>query len=100
MAERTRPQQSAVRAIGPILSMDQAMAITPVRGTRPKLGRMPERPHQVVGQMMEPRVSEPSAKAASPAAIIAPEPLDEPHVQQSVFHGLRAGPVREALGPE
>ena len=29
MADRIRPQQSAVRAIGPILSIDHAIAIAP-----------------------------------------------------------------------
>ena len=37
MAESTNPQQSPVRAMGPILSMDHAIAITPTRDTRPKL---------------------------------------------------------------
>jgi hypothetical protein len=36
------------------------------------------------------------AKPANPAAAIAPEPLDDPHVQHSVFHGLRVAPVMEA----
>jgi hypothetical protein len=76
-----RPQQSAVRAIGPILSMDHAMAIAPYRLTRPKLGRIPEMPQCVDGQMIDPRVSEPSVKAANAADVIAPEPLEEPHVQ-------------------
>src|ERR1017187_7895842 len=53
-------------------------------------------PHQAVGQMIDPLVSEPIANGASPAATIAPEPLEEPHVQQSVFQGFRAGPVSEA----
>jgi hypothetical protein len=57
---------------------------------------MPDMPHHDVGQMMEPRVSEPIAHGASPAATTAPEPLDDPHVQHSVFHGLRAAPANEA----
>ena len=60
--------------------MDHAMAIAPKRLTRPKLGLMPETPHHAEGQIMDPRVSEPSAQGASPAATIAPEPLDEPQV--------------------
>src|SRR5690348_7720474 len=99
MAASTRPQQSALRAMGPILSMDQAMVMTPRRLTRPKLGRIPEMPHQLVGQMIEPRVSDPKAKAASAADTMAPEPLEEPQVQSLVFQGLRQGPVREAYGP-
>ena len=57
--------------------MDQAMAMAPYLLTRPKLGRMPEMPHQDVGQMIEPRVSEPRAQGASPAATMAPDPLEE-----------------------
>src|SRR5215469_10992644 len=96
MTERIAPQSSALRAMGPSLSMVHAIAIAPNRLTRPKLGRMPERPHQEVGQMMEPRVSEPMAQGARPADTTAPEPLDEPQVQHSGFQGLRHGPVSEA----
>ncbi len=70
--------------------------MTPARLTRPKLGRIPEIPHHVVGQMIEPRVSDPMAHGARPADTTAPEPLEEPHVQHSVFHGFRDGPVSEA----
>ena len=70
--------------------------MAPCRLTRPKLGRIPETPHHAVGQMMDPRVSEPIEKAARPAATTAPEPLEEPQVQQSGCQGFRAGPVREA----
>ena len=82
--------------MGPSLSIDQAIAMAPYRLTRPKLGRMPEMPHQVVGQMMEPRVSLPMAHGAMPAETTAPDPLEEPQVQHSGFQGLRAGPVNEA----
>src|SRR5438270_5339463 len=100
MTERMEPQSSAVRAIGPSLSMVHAIAIAPCLLTRPKLGRIPETPHQDDGQIMEPRVSDPSAHAANPAATTAPDPLDEPHVQHSVFHGFLQGPVKEAEPPE
>ena len=43
------------------------------------------------GPRIEPPVSEPSANGARPAATAAPEPLDEPPVKCSRFHGLRAG---------
>jgi hypothetical protein len=46
--------------------------------------------------MMEPQVSVPMVNAASPEPAIAAEPLDEPQVQQSVFHGLWAGPLADA----
>ena len=67
--------------IGPILSIDHAIAIAPEQLTRPKLGRIPEMPQCADGQMIEPRVSEPSVKADKAAAVIAPEPLEDPHVQ-------------------
>src|SRR6185437_1742061 len=97
MTDSTSPQQSADRAMGPSLSMDHAIAIAPCVLTRPNVGRIPEMPHQVVGQMMEPRVSLPMAQGTIPAETTAPEPLEEPQVQHSGFQGLRAGPVREAL---
>src|ERR1022692_3391586 len=53
-------------------------------------------PHQAVGQMIDPLVSEPIANGASPAATITPEPLEEPHAQQSVIQGFRAAPAGEA----
>jgi hypothetical protein len=46
--------------------------------------------------MMEPHVSVPIAKAASPAATMAPEPEDEPHVQHVVSQGFFASPCKEA----
>jgi len=46
--------------------------------------------------MMEPQVSEPMAKAASPAATMAPEPEEEPQVQQEMSQGLWVSPCREA----
>ena len=45
---------------------------------------------------MEPQVSVPMAKAASPAPVMAAEPLDDPQVQYSVFQGFLAAPVAEA----
>src|SRR5205085_8404776 len=51
----------------------------------------PTMPHRAAGPRIEPPVSEPSAAGTSPAATAAPEPLDEPPVKCSRFHGLRAG---------
>ena len=81
MADRTRPQSSAVRHIGPSLSSVQHSAIAPCRDTRPYVGRRPESPQFVDGVMMEPEVSEPMAKATRPAAVEAPEPLELPPLQ-------------------
>jgi len=46
--------------------------------------------------MIDPHVSVPMAKAARPAATIAPEPEDDPHVQHDVFHGFFVAPSSEA----
>ena len=54
--------------------------MAPYRLTRPYVGRKPLIPQNAEGQMIDPQVSVPMAKAASPAATIAPEPDDDPHV--------------------
>ena len=58
--------------------MVQLSAIAPVRGTKPKVGRRPVTPQRVEGEEMEPRVSEPMAKATQPAAVADAGPADEP----------------------
>ena len=85
-----------MRHMGPILSIEYASAIAPPRPTRPKVGRNPETPQNADGQTIEPHVSVPMANAASPAATIAPEPLDDPQVQQFMFQGFFAAPVADA----
>jgi hypothetical protein len=39
-----KPQSSALRAIGPILSIEYDSAIAPLRPTRPNVGRRPDTP--------------------------------------------------------
>ena len=48
-------------------------------------------PHSPDGVRIDPPVSLPSAAGNRPAARAAPEPLLDPPVKQSVFHGFRAG---------
>src|SRR3954470_14208282 len=48
-------------------------------------------PQNDAGLRTDPPVSEPSEAGIRPAASAAPEPLDEPPVKCSRFHGLRAG---------
>ena len=48
-------------------------------------------PHREAGPRMEPPVQEPSAPRHCPDATAEPEPLLEPPVMWSRFHGLRAG---------
>ena len=45
---------------------------------------------------IEPEVSEPIANGTSPAATAAPGPLDDPPLQNFVFHGASPGPVNDA----
>ena len=71
--------------------------MAPERLTRPYEGRRPVVPQNADGHRMEPQVSVPSANATSPPATAAPEPDEEPPVQRSGFHGLRHGPVADAL---
>src|SRR3954470_24382767 len=89
MALSTMAQSSAVRQMGPILSIDQLSAMAPVRGTRPKVGRKPVAPTRVDGDEIEPRVSVPMANAQQPAAVAAEEPADEPDEPCVGRHGLR-----------
>src|SRR5712671_5578410 len=96
IAEKMCAQSSAERASGPILSIEYASAIAPFRLTRPNVGRSPLTPQNAAGHTIEPQVSVPMAKPASPAATMAPEPEDDPQVQQLVFHGFFAGPCSEA----
>ena len=59
---------------------------------RPYVGRRPTTPQVLEGEMIEPRVSVPIAKATSPAAVAAPGPADDPLDVVSGSHGLRVDP--------
>src|SRR5580698_9450528 len=91
-APRTSAQSSAVRPMGPSLSMVQLNAIAPVRGTKPKVGRSPVTPQRVEGEEMEPSVSDPMAKATHPAEVVEAEPADDPLEPCFGFQGLRVRP--------
>ena len=52
-------------------------------------------PQMLDGEMMEPRVSVPSAKPTRPAAVAAHGPADEPLEPVSGFHGLRVVPPNQ-----
>jgi hypothetical protein len=92
MASNTRAQSSTERAIGPILSIDQARDMQPLLLTRPNVGRRPEAPQARQGEMMLPSVSLPSANATRPAATADAEPADEPLEPVRGSHGLRVMP--------
>src|SRR5580704_15984812 len=92
MACITKAQSSTERQIGPSLSIVQAKAMAPVRGTKPKVGRYPLVPQRVEGEEMDPRVSDPMANATHPDAVAEADPADEPLEPWSVFHGFRVRP--------
>ena len=56
-------------------------------------------PQCAAGPRIEPPVSDPSVPIARPEAIAAPDPLLEPPVTWSRFHGLQAWSNRLVLGP-
>src|SRR5688572_12464464 len=87
MTSNTSAQSSAVRAIGPSLSIDHESAIAPARLTRPNVGRRPVTALRVQGDTMEPSVSEPIANGTSPAETTAHGPAEEPDDPVSMFHG-------------
>ena len=81
--------------MGPILSSENPAAITPVRGTRPKVGRRPTTPQRIEGERMDPPVSVPIANPTSPPPAADPEPADEPLEPSSGFHGLFVRPPNQ-----
>src|SRR5215217_1541124 len=92
MASNTRAQSSALRQIGPSLSVVHESAIAPVRGIRPKVGRKPLTPQVRAGEVIEPLVSEPMLKPTQPAAVADAGPADEPldpGLCCSGIHGFR-----------
>src|SRR5206468_10449360 len=90
-------QSSALLPIGPSLSIVHDRAIGPWRLTRPYVGRSPVTPEYAAGVTIEPDVSDPIANGTSPAATAAPGPLEEPPLQNLMFHGFKPGPVNEAF---
>src|SRR6185437_17070598 len=77
------------------LSMVQESAIAPVRGTKPNVGRRPVQPQRVLGEEIEPSVSEPMLNATHPAAVAEAGPADEPLEPCDGFHGLRVFPPNQ-----
>src|SRR5208282_2130662 len=92
MACMTKAQSSADRQIGPILSIVQASAIAPVRGTNPNVGRNPVVPQRVDGDEIDPSVSVPIANGTQPLAVAEAEPAEEPLEPSLVFQGFFVRP--------
>src|SRR5215471_20462451 len=95
IASSTSAVSSTFRQMGPSLSMLQESAIAPVRGTNPNVGRNPVQPQRVLGEEIEPRVSDPIANATHPAATADAEPADDPLEPCAGFHGLRVFPPNQ-----
>src|SRR5437764_13712104 len=89
IASNTSAQSSALRQIGPSLSIVQDNAIAPVRGTRPNVGRKPLTPHVRDGDVIDPLVSEPMENVTHPAAVADAGPADDPLETVSGFQGFR-----------
>ena len=98
MVSNMVPQSSAVSAIGPTLSKDQLNVMAPYLLTLPNVGLSPATPQYEAGESIEPQVSVPIAKGTIPDPTAEPDPLDDPPAHLFLFHGLRQGPVRDALG--
>src|SRR5580692_7087267 len=91
----TNMASSTLRVIGPSLSSDQHSVMAPVRGTRPKVGRSPVTPQRILGAMILPPVSLPTAKATNPAAVAAPGPALDPDDLSSSSHGFIVWPPNQ-----
>src|SRR5579864_2592282 len=92
IAARTKPQSSALRQIGPILSSDQHSCMQPYRLTRPNVGLSPTAPQTMEGAMRLDEVSVPMEKPTSPAAAATAGPDDEPAASRRGFQGFRVMP--------
>src|SRR5689334_24307397 len=89
IASNTSAQSSALRQIGPSLSVVHDRAIAPDRGTRPNDGRNPAMPHVRDGEVIEPFVSEPTLKPTQPAAVADAGPAEDPLDPVAGFQGFR-----------
>ena len=81
-----------MRAKGPRWSRLSTKGNVPVRGSRPKVGLRLKTPQSEAGTRSEPLVSDPSEIGASPAAVAAPQPDDEPPLIRAGSCGLRQAP--------
>src|SRR5262249_37991056 len=78
--------------IGPAWSSVHASVVTPYRLTRPYVCFSPTIPQNEAGPRIDPPVSVPIDSGVRYAASAAPDPLEDPDGEYSVFQGLRAGP--------
>src|SRR5579872_6060526 len=69
--------------------------MAPARLIRPYVGRSPETRQRMLGETMEPRVSVPTEKPTSPAAVAAAEPALLPLEPCLGFHGFLVVPLNQ-----
>ncbi len=79
---------ATLRVIGPAVSWLWLIGTTWVRLIKPTVGLNPTIPPTEAGQVIDPSVSVPIAAHASPAAIAAPLPDEEPHGERSSAWGF------------
>src|ERR1700722_17833069 len=71
--------------------------MAPARERKPRVGGKPVVPQRVDGDEIEPKVSEPIAKATAPAAVAEADPADEPLEPWFVYQGFRGRPPNHLL---
>jgi hypothetical protein len=85
---------ATVRVIGPAVSCEAEIGMTPLRDINPTVGFIPTIPQIDDGHTMDPSVSVPTPIAAKFDAIAAPVPDDEPHGFRSRMYGFFVWPPR------
>src|SRR5262245_11324581 len=93
MASSTAALSLTVRVRTPwVVPPIHASPISGPSEIRARLGFNPTSPQLAAGTRIEPPPSLAWATGTMPAATAAADPPDEPPVEWSTFHGLRAGP--------
>ena len=92
MTADTRANVTPSRANQPVVSDVGAWGSMPSTGTRPWVGRMPNRPQKLAGTRTDPPVSVPSAVSHSPDATADAEPELDPPGTRSGAAGLSGVP--------
>jgi hypothetical protein len=78
MAPSRRAASSTVRAIGPAVSCDREIGMTPQRLISPTVGLIPTQQQADAGETIDPSVSVPTAAAQQLAAAAMAEPELDP----------------------
>src|SRR6185312_13528558 len=96
MTSRSLARSVTGRAIGPREPcIDGQPANTPLRLTRPAVGRMPATQFHVDGRRIDAKPSWPTATVQKFADTLAPEPPEEPPAVRAKSYGFLVEPKRE-----